>query len=354
MHVRGVALPSGEPFEGWIDGGRLSLAPVPGAQTVVDGGFLLPGLADAHSHPGRGGLGAPLDEGKLAADLRAHAAAGVTVVRAAGSPDRPLPAGLRPPAPGLPQVIDAGVPLGVPGQFPAGAGTLVAPQDLPEAAVAHCRAAGGGWCKIYADWIVDSGTLADPPLTPPGALAAAVRAVHAGGGRVAVHALHPDACRAVVEAGADSLEHGLWLDPGLLPRMAAQGTALTPTITVWARQLDAIEAEPGPAGKWFLDGLHRLPWLAAQARAAGVTVLAGTDSEPHGRVTDEIRRLARALPAAAALAAASWSARAFLGLPPALSHGGRADLVAYPRDPREDLAVLDEPARVIVAGELLR
>ncbi len=353
MHVRGIALPGGEPFEGWIDGGRLSLAPVRGARTVVDGGYLLPGLVDAHSHPGRGGLGTPLDEGKLDADLRAHAAAGVTAVRAAGSPDRPLPAVLRHPAPGLPQVIDAGVPLGVPGQFPGDAGTLVAPDSLPEAAVAHSRA-GGGWCKLYADWIVDSGTLADPPLTPPAALAAAVRAVHAAGGRVAVHALHPDACRAVVEAGADSLEHGLWLDPGLLPRMAAQGTALTPTITVWARQIDAIEAEPGPASGWFSEGLRRLPWLAAQAWAVGVTVLAGTDSEPHGRVTDEIRSLARGLPAAQALAAAAWSARVFLGLPPALAHGARADLVAYPRDPRADLAVLDEPSRVIVAGELLR
>ncbi|HEY1320603.1 MAG TPA: amidohydrolase family protein [Streptosporangiaceae bacterium] len=353
MHVRGVALPGGEPFEGWTDGARLSLAPVPGARTVVDGGFLLPGLVDAHSHPGRGGLGAPLDEAKLDADLRAHAAAGITAVRAAGSPDRPLPAALRRPAAGLPLVADTGVPLGVPGQFPAGAGRIVAPAGLPDAAAEHSQAAGG-WCKIYADWIVDSGTLAAPPLTPPGALAAAVRAVHAAGGRVAVHALHPDACRAVVEAGADTLEHGLWLDPALLPRMAAQGTALTPTITVWARQLAAIEAEPGPAGKWFLDGLHRLPWLAAQAWSAGVTVLAGTDSEPHGRVTDEIRGLARALPAAEALAAAAWSARAFLGLPPGLAHGARADLVAYPRDPREDLAVLDEPARVIVAGQLLR
>jgi imidazolonepropionase-like amidohydrolase len=31
-----------------------------------------------------------------------------------------------------------------------------------------------------------------------------------------------------VAAGVDSVEHGMCLDPDLLPRMAEQGTALTP------------------------------------------------------------------------------------------------------------------------------
>lgn len=357
LHVRGIALPAGEPAEFWISGGRLSSVPVPGAQTVIDGGWLLPGLADAHSHPGRGGLGTPLDEEKLGADLRRQAQAGVAVIRAAGSPDRPLPE--LQPQPGLPLVLDTGVPVGVTGQFPADAGRVVPPDEFPEAAVENCRAAGGGWCKLYADWIVDEATVADPALTPRAALAEAVRRVHEIGGRVAVHATHADACRAVVDAGADSLEHGMWLDAGLLPQMAAQGTALTPTITVWARQLDAIMAEPeGPTRRFFLDGLERLPWLAAQAHAAGVTVLAGTDSEPHGRIAEEIRRLARQLPAHVALGAGSWAAREFLGLPPTLadtarSEGAPADVVAYPADPRDDLAILDHPGVVVIGGHLI-
>lgn len=352
MYVRGIALPGEEPVEFWVDGDRLTSAPQPGAETVIGGGFLLPGLTDAHTHPGRPpGLGAPLDEARLRADARAHAEAGVALIRALGSPDRPLPAGYRD---GTPRIIDAGVPLGVPGQFPAAAGRIVPAAELPAAAVENCLAAGGAWCKIYADWIIDEQTLADPPLTPPGALAEAVRQVHAVGGRVAVHATHPDACRAVVEAGADSLEHGLWLDQALLPQMARQGTALTPTITVWARQLDAILAEPDPRVRgWFLDGLHRLPGLAMQARAAGVTVLAGTDSEPHGRIADEIRNLARGLPPDIALGAGSWTARAYFGLP-GLAEGAPADIVAYQQDPREDLSVLDHPSRVIIRGRIVR
>jgi imidazolonepropionase-like amidohydrolase len=359
LHVRGTFVPTGEAVECWIDGDRISRAPLPAAKTVIDGGFLLPGLTDAHSHPGRGDLGAPLDEAKLRADARAHAQAGVALVRALGSTDRPLPDGLTQPGgldgqPVLPRVVDAGVPLGVPGQFAADDGRIVAAAELPAAAAENCRAAGGTWCKIYADWIVDDATLAAPTLTPADALAEAVRRVHALGGRVAVHALHADSCRAVVEAGADSLEHGLWLDPALLPQMAAQRTALTPTITVWRRQLDGIMAEPDPVRSWFLDGLERLPWLAAQAHAAGVTVLAGTDSEPHGRVAEEIRSLAEGLPAEAAVAAGSWAAREFLGLPGRLEDGAPADIVAFPSDPREDLSVLDHPSRVIIRGQLVR
>ncbi len=353
LHIRGIALPAAEPAEFWINDGRLSSEPVPGAQTVIDGGWLLAGLTDAHSHPGRGGLGTPLDEAKLCADARLHAEAGVTLIRAAGSPDRPLPAALCR-QPGLPRILDAGVPVGVTGQFPGDAGDVVTAGEFAAAAVANCRAAGGGWCKLYADWIVDDETVADPPLTPPAALAAAVRRVHEIGGRVAVHATHPDACRAVVEAGADSLEHGMWLDAGLLPQMAAQGTALTPTITVWARQIDAIMAEPeGPTRRFFADGLQRLPWLAAQAHAAGVTVLAGTDSEPPGRIAEEIRRLAAQLPAGVALGTGSWTAREFLGLPAALADGAPADVVAYPADPRQDLGILDHPAAVIIRGQPL-
>jgi predicted amidohydrolase YtcJ len=39
----------------------------------IDGGFLLPGLTDAHTHPGRPAvLGAPLADAKLRADARAR------------------------------------------------------------------------------------------------------------------------------------------------------------------------------------------------------------------------------------------------------------------------------------------
>ena len=92
--------------------------------------------------------------------------------------------------------------------------------------------------------------------------------------------------------------------------------------------------------------------LCAAAAEAGVTTLAGTDSRPHGRVADEIRALAAAgVRTHDALAAGSWAARAYLGLP-GLVQGAPADAVVYDADPLTDLGQLDHPRAVILRGRL--
>ena len=151
----------------------------------------------------------------------------------------------------------------------------------------------------------------------------------------------------------DSLEHGLWLDHHLLPRMAAQGTALVLTYTPWAGQMAQIRALRPPARDWFLDGYARLGPLTAAAHAAGVAVLAGTDFRPHGTIAAEVRHLAAGgLPPETALGAACWTARDVLGLP-GLDDGAPADFVVYGRDPVADLHVLDHPAHVVLDGRLV-
>ena len=165
---------------------------------------------------------------------------------------------------------------------------------------------------------------------------------------------------AAVAAGVDSLEHGMGLDPALLPRMAEQGTALTPTLSVLLSHLDYVRARPdSPRKDWYLRGATAHPALVAAAAEAGVTILAGTDSRPHGRVADEIRALAAAgLTPTQALAAASWTARAYLTqtTPPqgTLAPGAPADAVIYDADPRTDLSVLDHPRAIILRGRPIR
>ena len=104
----------------------------------------------------------------------------------------------------------------------------------------------------------------------------------------------------------------------------------------------------------FLKGAEAHPGLVVAAVEAGVTVLAGTDSHPHGRVADEIRAMVSAgVPAVDALGAASWRARAFLGFG-GLSDGSPADAVVYDEDPRRDLGQLDAPRAVILRGRISR
>jgi imidazolonepropionase-like amidohydrolase len=171
------------------------------------------------------------------------------------------------------------------------------------------------------------------------------------GGRVAVHSQQAAGGAACVAAGVDSLEHGMCLDPSLLAQMAAQGTALTPTLSVITSGLARARERPAsPRRDWYLGGAEVHGQLAAAAAEAGVTLLAGTDSRPHGRVVDEVRALADAgVRAHDALGAASWSARAYLGLP-GLVDGAPADVVVYAEDPRTDLSQLDHPTAVVLRG----
>jgi imidazolonepropionase-like amidohydrolase len=87
----------------------------------------------------------------------------------------------------------------------------------------------------------------------------------------------------------------------------------------------------------------------------GVPVFVGTDaggSLPHGLVAAEVAELVTAgLPRVDAVAAASWSARSWLGRP-GLEEGASADLVVYPDDPREDVGVLAHPTAVVLRGRV--
>jgi imidazolonepropionase-like amidohydrolase len=158
-----------------------------------------------------------------------------------------------------------------------------------------------------------------------------------------------------VAAGVDSVEHGMCMDPALLNDMAARGMVLTPTLSVIQTSLATTRERPdSPRKRWYVDGASAHPDLVAAAAEAGVTVLAGTDSLPHGRIIDEVRALAAAgLRPHDALAAASWSARRYLGLP-GLEPGAPADAVVYATDPRADLDQLAHPTAVILRGRRVR
>ncbi|MET7491273.1 amidohydrolase family protein [Streptomyces sp900116325] len=345
LQVRGVVLPEREERSFWIDGDRLRSEPVPGADLVVDGGWLLPGLVDVHTHPGTEDLDAPFSDDVLRRHLSDHRDAGVLLVRTPGSA-APIP-GWVDEDPDMPRVHSAGRWLATPGRFFPGFGRDVSEAGLVHAAVEEAKTSSG-WCKVIADWKYD-----EPPL-PREILAAVVRAVHAIGGRVAAHCQTADGSRNAVEAGVDSLEHGMHLDPALIDLMADQGTAFVPTLSVFGAEADRWRAaEPSARRDWWLAGWEgMLPNIRA-AQEAGVTVLAGTDSFPCGTVASEVEWLVRAgLSAEAALGAASWTARAWLGLP-GLVDGGPADLVAYDTDPTLNASMLPHPSRIILRGRVV-
>jgi imidazolonepropionase-like amidohydrolase len=344
VRIRGRALPHGEHVDLYADGDRWTTDPVPNAELVAEG-WLVPGLVDAHTHPGVEAPGDPLDEALLRDHLRQHVDAGVTVIRSPGLAGEPPPwFGVDPETP---RAWHAGPWLAQHGQFFDGWGRRVDHDEMP--AVAAAQAARTGWAKVVADWSVDD------EVVPVDVLTAVVEAVHAVGGRVAVHTQQAAGGEVAVAAGVDSVEHGMCMDPGLLARMAAQGTALTPTLSVMERSFPEVLRRPdSPNKQWFVRGVRAHAPLVAAAAEAGVRVLAGTDSSPHGRIIDEVRALAAAgMRPHAALAAASWHARSYLGLP-GLEPGAPADAVVYAEDPRADLDQLAHPIAVVLRGRPVR
>ncbi|MDT5008743.1 MAG: hypothetical protein QOH57_360 [Mycobacterium sp.] len=362
LHIRGRSLPDGEPVEWWIvdepsgeelgPGGVLSAEPVSGADTVLDGGWILPGLVDAHCHVGLGEHG-PVDLDEAIVQAETERAAGALLLRDCGSPidTRSLDD-----HDDLPRIIRAGRHLARPKRYSRGfADELEDEWQLPEAVAAQARR-GDGWVKLVGDWIDrDAGDLA--PLWSDDVLVAAIEAAHANGARVTAHVFGEDALPGLIRAGIDCIEHGTGITGDIVELMTQQGTALVPTLI-------NVENFPGIA-----DGAEKYPRYAehmrdlyrrateriAAAREAGVPIYAGSDAGSmvaHGRIAEEVDALKGiGMTPTEALGAACWDARRWLGRP-TLEHGASADLICYAEDPRTGAAVLARPDLIILRGKV--
>jgi imidazolonepropionase-like amidohydrolase len=340
----------------WVRDGRFTFEPVPGAETVSRGGWLLPGLVDAHCHVGIGAGGAAVED-RAATRQQAldERAAGVLALRDCGSP---VDTRYLDDEPDLPRIIRAGRHLAAPRRYIPGLAVELPDAELAAAVRVQARR-GNGWVKLVGDWIDrDHGDLA--PEWPREALDAAIAAAHEEGARVTAHTFGTDALPDLIGAGIDCIEHGSGLTEELIGLMAARGTAVVPTLV-------NVENFPGFAAA----GERKFPAYASTMRRlyassgavvraafeAGVPVFAGTDAGggiTHGRIADEIRALHTAgLPAEAALAAGSWAARSWLGLR-CIEEGAPADVVVYDEDPRRDLDTLQRPQRMVLRGRVVR
>ncbi|SMD02868.1 amidohydrolase family protein [Lentzea albidocapillata] len=350
MHLRGVVLPDGEPRDLWVVNGRVRTRPVPSAQTVVDGGFLVPGLVDAHCHVGlgpQGGVELPEAVEQAITDRDA----GTLLIRDCGSPidTTPLQERLD-----LPRIIRAGKHISRPKRYIPYISVEVE-NDLVSA-VAEQAAYGDGWVKLVGDWI-DRGEGDLAPLWTDDELAQAIKVAHDAGAKVTAHVFGEDALPGLINAGIDCIEHGTGLTDDTISLMAARGTALVPTLI-------NIETFPGIADKAakypkyanHMRDLHaRVSATVASAIEAGIPVYAGTDAGGgirHGRIVDEIVALhGVGMSAVDAIGAASWGAREWLGFP-SLTEGAAADIVVYDEDPRENLETLRSPRMVMLRGRI--
>jgi imidazolonepropionase-like amidohydrolase len=354
LRLRGVFLPDETSREAWIVDGRLTFTPVADADLIADGGWVLPGMVDAHCHVGLSPAGHEPDPEGMAAQARADRDAGALLLRDAGSPVDNRSVQQRE---DLPRLIRAGRHIARTRRYIRDLGVEVEPADLV-AEVERQAARGDGWVKIAADWIDRSvGDLA--PTFPDDVLAAAIARAHELGVRVAAHVFGEDALPGLISGGVDSIEHGCGLTEDRLDEVARRGIAVVPTLI----NIDTFDTIADQAGDKFPTYGAHMRSLRRTSRArtramweAGIAIYTGTDaggSLPHGLLRDEIAALVGAgIPLTEVIAQSSWRGRQWLGWP-GLDEGAPADLLVYDTDPRHDLAALASPRRTVLRGRVV-
>lgn len=351
VHLAGPVLagPADERPEAWIVDGRITYSRPAGRIAEVVAGWAIPGLVDAHCHLGLVPGGAA-DDGETFAQARTEAAAGVLLVRDCGSPADTRWLRTRD---DVPRLVRAGRHLARSRRYLRGLALEVEPEDLVEA-VRKEALEGDGWVKLVADWIDrEAGDLA--PAFPPGVVREAVAAAHAEGALVTAHTFAEETIDHLLDAGIDCLEHATGLQDRHIVRLADAGIPIVPTLVNIATFPDIAargEAKfPRYAAHMRALWERRYERIAA-AHAAGVPIYAGTDAGTviaHGRVADEVAQLALAVGPTAALDAACWAARRWLGAA-GLAEGDPADVVVVAADPRRDVGTLAAPLRVFRGG----
>ncbi len=354
-----VAHAAAVPPPGWPDG-------VP----MRRGGWLCEPLADAHVHLALVGSWDPEERRRVAslgeeealeralALLASLRAAGVAAVRDGGDRRGLALAAARVAnrAPGLyAAVLPAGEPILRRGDYGGFLGRGV--EDLAGGlALLAANARGGAThAKVVAtganSW--DRAGEVGPPHFSPRELATLLEAAWSLGLPPMVHANGPLGW--VVSARPHSVEHGYWMAKGDLAALGREGILWVPTLGAWAELGQSPGLSP-PRLAVIARTDRRQRRRVAEATAAGVAVLAGSDAGCPGVPLEgglglrrEVGRLAAAgLPPARALATSTWHARraleASLGHPlGGLTPGGAAGFVWLARDPGRSLDALDRP-----------
>jgi imidazolonepropionase-like amidohydrolase len=216
---------------------------------------------------------------------------------------------------------------------------------------------GGCVVKLYASGAFSRGAKVRQNFTLD-EVRAIVDESHRAGLKVAAHAYGEDALLTVVEAGVDSIEHGLGLTLRTVKAIAEKGIYYVPTLTTYIAAYTG-QSRSSRAREEMVKRHFTYDMVAVKEH--GVKVVAGSDivgdsKRPHGRNYLEIVEEARYLGNREALEAATSRAAACLDLPDrgSLKKGCRADVIVVKGNPVEDLESLapENVIHVIKSGRL--
>ncbi len=339
---------------------------------VERGGFLLPGLVDAHVHLFLDGkptdsklrsehMKQPLADLTEAARASARQAlsCGVTLVRDAGDRhgiNNRIRAEAQDPASGLPQVRSGGLGVKRPKRYGAFMARDVEDADAIRTSVTELAGANDE-IKLILTGIIDfdAGAVTDEPQFDLASAQLVVDSALACGRKTFAHCSGAKGLAIAARAGVGSIEHGFFMDREILGIMAEKGVAWTPTFCPvhfqWAHpEVVGWSAQTVGNLRRILDSHAEHLALAAQM---GVPLLLGTDAGSMGvehgyAVFEEISRYLEAgLPLSKTLSAATANARRYFGINhERLAKGGPFEAILTALSPFDDLTTLRKPVRI--------
>lgn len=182
------------------------------------------------------------------------------------------------------------------------------------------------------------------------------------GYRVAAHAHGTEGMKRAVLGGVTSIEHGTYMTDEVMSLMKQKGTWYVPTIYA-----GRFVAEKAKIDGYFPEVVRpkaarigaQIQDTAVRAYKSGVKIAFGTDMGvgPHGDNAREFNYMVEAgIPAGVALQAATIRAAEVLGVDDqgVIEAGKRADIVAMPGNPLEDINVVTQVDFVMKDGVIYR
>ena len=200
----------------------------------------------------------------------------------------------------------------------------------------------------------------DPPAFFTDEFEAIVETAHSLNLKVAAHAHGTAGINAALKAGADSIEHGSFLDEEAIGLLKKTGTFLVPTLSVQDRIMGEINDATGMMKERMQNFLDDHPDNVGKAYNAGVNIALGTDAGivPHGDNAHELEWYVRVgMTNPDAIITATINAAELLGIETdvgTLASGKSADLIAVRGNPLEDIAALKKVIFVMKSGHVYK
>jgi imidazolonepropionase-like amidohydrolase len=212
--------------------------------------------------------------------------------------------------------------------------------------------------KLYAAYdfhFTSDGKMVVPPTFTAEEVNAMVDEAHKKGRKVSCHAFGGEGLRNCLNAGVESLEHGVDLEDSDIKLMVQKGIYLVPTL--YHYQLDRERDMKRHAGHSVADVSER-SFRKAVAQGVKIAFGSGVGPFPHGTQTKEFGYMVKfGMTPAQAIRAATSEAAQLMGWQDrvgTVEAGKFADLVAVEGDPVADITELERVKFVMKGGHVFK